>query len=77
MIHQEDGGMQREMAKVAFKRGIWSYVLKMDTQLRRYVSNYGQLKKDSVNAVSLAQKVPSCYTLIPGVVLTKCLKWFF
>lgn len=58
MIHQEDGGMQREMAKVAFKRGIWSYVLKMDTQLRRYVSNYGQLKKDSVNAVSLAQKVP-------------------
>jgi len=59
MIHQEDGGVQREMAKVAFRRGIWNYVAKMDTQLRRYALQHSQLKIDPVGAVALAQKVPT------------------
>jgi hypothetical protein len=63
MYHQEDGGVQREMAKVAFRRGIWNYVVKMDTQLRRYFWNHAQLKIDPTSAVALAQKVPTCYTL--------------
>jgi hypothetical protein len=58
MIHQEDAGMQREMAKVAFRRGIWSYILKMDTQLRRYALKHAQLTIDPVSAVALAHKVP-------------------
>lgn len=58
MYHQEDGGVQREMAKVAFRRGIWNYVVKMDTQLRRYFWNHAQLKIDPTSAVALAQKVP-------------------
>jgi len=58
MIHQEDGGVKRDLAKVAFRRGIWSFVTKMDTQLRRYAEQASQLKIDPVSAVSLAQKVP-------------------
>ncbi|KAK1323302.1 hypothetical protein QJS10_CPA02g01603 [Acorus calamus] len=36
MVHQEDAGMNVEMAKLAFAKGIWSYVCKMDNALRRY-----------------------------------------
>lgn len=57
MIHQEDTGMQREMAKVAFRRGIWSYILKMDIHLRKYALRPNSLANE-VNAVSLAHKVP-------------------
>ena len=63
MYHQEDGGVGREMAKVAFRRGIWNYVVKMDTQLRRYALKHAQLKIDPASAVALARKVPAYYTL--------------
>ncbi|KAG0585118.1 hypothetical protein KC19_3G259900 [Ceratodon purpureus] len=58
MYHQEDGGVGREMAKVAFRRGIWNYVVKMDTQLRRYALKHAQLKIDPASAVALARKMP-------------------
>jgi hypothetical protein len=48
--------MQREMAKVAFRRGIWSYILKMDIHLRKYALRPNSLANE-VNAVSLAHKV--------------------
>ncbi|KAL2630355.1 hypothetical protein R1flu_015041 [Riccia fluitans] len=58
MIHQEDLGMRRDMAKVGFTRGIWSYVVKMDFNLRRYALRPPRLHL-SKNAVSLAQKMPA------------------
>ncbi|KAG5241019.1 protein STRUBBELIG-RECEPTOR FAMILY [Salix suchowensis] len=36
MFHQEDAGLNVEMAKLAFSRGIWSYVCKMNNALRKY-----------------------------------------
>ncbi|GJT61931.1 zinc finger, RING/FYVE/PHD-type, transmembrane fragile-X-F-associated protein, partial [Tanacetum coccineum] len=36
MVHQEDAGLNVEMAKVIFAKGIWSYVCKMDNALRKY-----------------------------------------
>ncbi|CAK9231487.1 unnamed protein product [Sphagnum troendelagicum] len=57
MVHQEDMGVQREMAKMVFRRGIWSFVQKMDMHLRRYANQCSHLD-EAVNAVSLAHKVP-------------------
>eukprot|EP00249_Psilotum_nudum_P018683 c26916_g1_i1 orf=403-1587(+) len=57
MWHQEDVGMQRGMAKMAFSQKIWSYVCKMDIHLRKYISMGCQLGPES-NAVALAQQVP-------------------
>ncbi|URE15949.1 hypothetical protein MUK42_12341 [Musa troglodytarum] len=39
MVHQEDAGLNIEMAKLAFAKGIWSYVSKMNTALRQYSSH--------------------------------------
>lgn len=36
MVHQEDAGMNAELAKLAFSKGIWSYICKMDNALRKY-----------------------------------------
>lgn len=36
MVHQEDAGMNAEVAKLAFSKGIWSYICKMDNALRKY-----------------------------------------
>lgn len=36
MVHQEDAGLNAEMAKHAFVKKIWSYVCKMDDALRKY-----------------------------------------
>lgn len=36
MVHQEDAGLNVEMAKLAFAKRIWSYVCKMDDALRKY-----------------------------------------
>lgn len=36
MFVQEDSGMQRSMAKLAFRRSIWGYVQTSDAQLRNY-----------------------------------------
>ncbi|MCL7045429.1 hypothetical protein MKW94_013508 [Papaver nudicaule] len=58
LVHQEDAGLNVEMAKLAFARGIWGYVGKMDTALRKY-SPIARSKLSSVkNAVTLMQKVP-------------------
>lgn len=56
MIHQEDLCMQREMAKMAFNRGIWSYVKKMDTNLRKFAVQGDQFCQGQ-NAVTFAHKV--------------------
>ncbi|XP_006342845.1 uncharacterized protein [Solanum tuberosum] len=59
MVHQEDAGLNVEMAKLAFAKGIWSYVCKMDDALRQYsaVDHHPQLTS-GVSAVTLIQKVP-------------------
>ncbi|KAL5699732.1 hypothetical protein ACHQM5_030594 [Ranunculus cassubicifolius] len=57
VIHQEDAGLNVDMAKLVFSKGIWSYVCKMDVALRKYV---GHCQSNSVaTAVTLMQKVPS------------------
>ncbi|KAL9228434.1 hypothetical protein vseg_004017 [Gypsophila vaccaria] len=58
MVHQEDSGLNVEMAKLAFAKGIWSYVCKMDEALRKYASSHHRLPSSAINAVSLIQKVP-------------------
>lgn len=72
MIHQEDTGMKREMAKVAFRRGIWSYILKMDIHLRKYALRPNSLANE-VNAVSLAHKVHPTDPLKFLLILLFCL----
>lgn len=57
MIHQEDAGLNVEMAKLAFARGIWSYVGKMNDALRKYSVISHPQKGPDVTAVSLIQKV--------------------
>lgn len=49
--------MHREMAKMAFRRGIWSFIQKMDLHLRQYAKHQSHFDQ-GVNAVSLAHKVP-------------------
>ncbi|KAJ7520979.1 hypothetical protein O6H91_19G033100 [Diphasiastrum complanatum] len=56
MFHQEELGMQRELAKFSFSRGIWNYVNKMDLNLRRYSTRHKNLKA-SINAVAYAHQV--------------------
>ncbi|KAJ0020205.1 hypothetical protein Pint_32422 [Pistacia integerrima] len=57
MFHQEDAGLNVEMAKLAFAKGIWSFVCKMDNSLRKYTVN-SHPQTTPVSAVSLIQKVP-------------------
>lgn len=59
MFHQEDAGLNVEMAKLAFSRGIWSYVCKMDSALRKYIGTSRRPQGPTVSAVSLMKKVPS------------------
>ncbi|KAJ6678861.1 PHOSPHATIDYLCHOLINE TRANSFER PROTEIN [Salix viminalis] len=58
MFHQEDAGLNVEMAKLAFSRGIWSYVCKMNNALRKYSVISHPQTGPAVTAVSLIQKVP-------------------
>ncbi|KAJ9139532.1 hypothetical protein P3X46_030266 [Hevea brasiliensis] len=58
MCHQEDAGLNVEMAKLAFSRGIWSYVCKMDNALHKYDAISHLRMVPAVTAVSLIQKVP-------------------
>lgn len=57
MCHQEDAGLNVEMAKLAFARGIWSYICKMDNALRDYSAMSHLRMGPAVTAVSLIQKV--------------------
>ncbi|XP_056853250.1 uncharacterized protein LOC130494442 isoform X3 [Raphanus sativus] len=59
MFHQEDAGLNVEMAKLAFSRGIWSYVCKMDSALRKYIAASHRPQGPTISAVSLMQKIPS------------------
>ncbi|KFK38640.1 hypothetical protein AALP_AA3G141200 [Arabis alpina] len=59
MFHQEDAGLNVEMAKLAFSKGIWSYVCKMDNALRKYIATSHRPQGPIVSAVSLMKKVPS------------------
>lgn len=55
MFHQEDAGLNVNIAKLAFAKGIWSYVCNMDNALLKYsaVSH----PHSAVTAVTLIQKV--------------------
>lgn len=57
MVHQEDAGLNIEMAKLAFAKGIWSYVCKMDDALRQYSALDRSQLTSGVSAVTLIQKV--------------------
>nr|GMC77342.1 StAR-related lipid transfer protein like [Ipomoea batatas] len=58
MVYQEDSGMNVEMARLAFAKGIWSYICKMHTAFRKY-STIGHSQLNSgVTAITLIQKVP-------------------
>ncbi|CAN6991699.1 unnamed protein product [Brassica rapa subsp. trilocularis] len=59
MFHQEDAGLNVEMAKLAFSRGIWSYVCKMESALRKYTATSHRPQGPTVSAVSLMKKIPS------------------
>ncbi|OMO89936.1 hypothetical protein COLO4_19515 [Corchorus olitorius] len=58
MFHQEDAGLNVEMAKLAFAKGIWSYVCKMDNALRKFSLISHPLTIPAVSAATLIQKVP-------------------
>ncbi|WOK96351.1 stAR-related lipid transfer protein 7, mitochondrial [Canna indica] len=57
MVHQEDAGLNVEMAKLAFARGIWSYVSKMNIALREYSSHTGRATF-APSLLRLIKKVP-------------------
>lgn len=58
MVHQEDIGLNREMAKTVFKKGIWSYVCKMEANLRKYARRTKLNYNNQPSAVTLMQNVP-------------------
>lgn len=58
MFHQEDAGLNVEIAKLAFAKGIWSYVCKMDSALRKYSGISHPQSSSAVTAVTLIQKAP-------------------
>ncbi|RDX71757.1 StAR-related lipid transfer protein 7, mitochondrial, partial [Mucuna pruriens] len=60
MFHQEDAGLNMEMAKLAFRKGIWNYVCKMDDALRRYSVISYRLTSSVTTSLNLMQKVPAC-----------------
>lgn len=57
MYHQEDAGLNVEMAKLAFAKGIWSYVCKMNSALRQYSTISNQQSSSAATAVTLIKKV--------------------
>ncbi|XP_039120240.1 uncharacterized protein LOC120256636 isoform X2 [Dioscorea cayenensis subsp. rotundata] len=59
MVHQEDAGMNIEMAKMAFSRGIWNYMCKMNHALREYSSRNRSRSASVASMRKLIQKVPS------------------
>ncbi|KAG5016460.1 hypothetical protein GLYMA_08G226000v4 [Glycine max] len=64
MFHQEDAGLNTEMAKLAFRKGIWNYVCKMDNALRRYSVIGYHLSSSVTTSIDLMQKVPACLDTI-------------
>ncbi|XP_068636763.1 uncharacterized protein [Aristolochia californica] len=58
MVHQEDAGLNVQMAKLAFSKGIWNYVCKMDTALRSYPLSRRRGTSSSMRISNLFRKVP-------------------
>ncbi|KAI3786252.1 hypothetical protein L1987_45387 [Smallanthus sonchifolius] len=58
MVHQEDAGLNVEMAKMVFAKGIWSYVCKMDNALRKYSAIKRIQLTSTFSAITFVQKVP-------------------
>ncbi|KAF5191243.1 Polyketide cyclase/dehydrase and lipid transport superfamily protein [Thalictrum thalictroides] len=58
MVHQEDAGLNVEMAKLVFSKGIWSYVNKMDAALQKHNPTSTHQSTAVMTAVTLMQKVP-------------------
>ncbi|PRQ58169.1 putative START-like domain-containing protein [Rosa chinensis] len=58
MYHQEDAGLNVEMAKLAFAKGVWSYVCKMDSALRKYSAISNDQSSSATTAVTLIKKGP-------------------
>lgn len=85
MFHQEDAGLNTEMTKLAFRKGIWNYVCKMDNALRRYSVIGYHLSSSVTTSVDLMQKVSAVsFTynqliyflvglLIPFIIITRTL----
>lgn len=57
MFHQENAGLNVEMAKLAFSKGIWSYVCKMDNAFRNYVAIPHRPHESVLSALALIAKV--------------------
>ncbi|XP_008809077.1 uncharacterized protein LOC103720895 [Phoenix dactylifera] len=58
MVHQEDAGLNVEMAKLAFAKGIWNYVCKMNNALREYTPRIRSRSTSVATLLRLIQKVP-------------------
>ncbi|XP_010247187.1 PREDICTED: uncharacterized protein LOC104590288 isoform X2 [Nelumbo nucifera] len=65
MVHQEDAGLNVEMTKLVFAKGIWSYVCKMDSALRKYSLRSCPHPRSSLTAVNFIQKVPPEFEIMP------------
>ncbi|CAA0298155.1 unnamed protein product [Arabidopsis thaliana] len=59
MFHQENAGLNVEMAKLAFSKGIWSYVCKMENALCKYIATSHRTQGPILSAVTLMKEVPS------------------
>ncbi|XP_020244012.1 phosphatidylcholine transfer protein-like [Asparagus officinalis] len=66
MLHQEDAGLNVEMAKLAFARGIWSYVCKMNNALREYSSPIRSRSTSVATMLRLIKKVPDVMEMDSG-----------
>lgn len=64
MLHQEDAGLNVEMAKLAFAKGIWGFVCKMDKALRKYALINRPPSSSLVTAITLIKKVKNAYSLL-------------
>ncbi|XP_057967632.1 uncharacterized protein LOC131157467 [Malania oleifera] len=67
LVHQEDAGLNVEMAKLAFAKGIWSYICRMDTALRGYSASSRSQQNLAVTAVTLVRKVPPGLEAVDGI----------
>lgn len=67
MVHQEDAGLNVEMAKLAFAKGIWSYMSKMNDALRKYTTIDHLQPSSTVNAIGLFQEVRDATSFVVAV----------
>ncbi|KAH7687962.1 START domain-containing proteins involved in steroidogenesis/phosphatidylcholine transfer protein [Dioscorea alata] len=58
VVHQEDAGMNTEMAKLVFAKGIWSYVCKMSNALHEYSSRNRKQSSSVSTLLKIIKKVP-------------------